>query len=230
MHVNLKFIAGLFVAFTLFLASLACGGSSYTPPPDNSNDQSAPDVDFQATISALETQAAQKAEATSTPLPILPTATPSITPIPDTPPGTILEVGQSWLQSGWEVGLVNPVMVVDGFDVGFFINNWKAQAVVVRYSLGGVSAVDNRGQALEVKCYAQVTNWDTLETCGGFEEVKIDSGNGIYFSSGYLRYGNAVYSRHIAATLSSPYLTEIIVTVTGLPDNIVAQWRIPVPH
>ena len=66
---------------------------------------------MQATIVALQTQVAQPPSGPSTVSTLSPT--PLQDAVPDTVPGTILEVGQTWRQNGLEMRLQEATIGVD---------------------------------------------------------------------------------------------------------------------
>lgn len=75
------------------------------------------------------------------------TATPLPTPIPDTPPGTILDVGQVWRTGGTEL-LQKAEIGGAGALFVFHLTNRKPQQISVRFSKVNF-ATDNRGRTLE---------------------------------------------------------------------------------
>ncbi len=88
---------------------------------------------------------------TNTPVPMTDTPAPP-TPIPGTAPGTILEVGQGWLQDGWKLRLtgINPIPDRNTMQAGFELSNLGSEPRAIRYGLANFSAKDSQGRNLHV--------------------------------------------------------------------------------
>ena len=171
---------------------------------------------------------------TRTPTPTK-TPIPSPTLFPNTRPGTILEVGRSWWQDGWELVLTSARYTEGGWgiELRFALTNHKPHYVALRYNLGdAITAVSNQGRRLEVGYLSRTA----MFISGGdpwrvsFETITtvIKSGQTVELlnHTGYEGDTNAF----IKADIADPALTEIVVTVSGISTITNARWRIPIQH
>lgn len=173
-------------------------------------------------------------EVLSTAEPPSATAIPSSVPNPDTPPGTILEVGQSWRQGALELQLVEKEFYSVEYGwltLSFKLRNLGAQERVINYSLENFTAVDNLGRPLKV---GAVGNWTFTQDCPKNTAV-VPSNDVIYLSAGTCQLPDS-FTWSIGETmamevnLSDQSLQEILVGVSGISSINGAQWRIPINH
>jgi hypothetical protein len=171
---------------------------------------------------------------TNTPMPptptntSAPTATPEPpTPTPGTPPGTILEVGQTWFQDGWELRL-------NSFDIGasisfpsFKLTNTSQDKRSTRYSVDNVTAIDNRGRKLPVGGVSE--NFGAYQ-CNNNAVVPLvmDPGEStsIYIPCSQGTFGDM----SVVADTTDPGLTEIIIKVDGISGIQNARWHVSIKH
>lgn len=204
-----------------------------TPVPGQSGSENA---QLLATVAALQTQLAQP-----TATAVIPTFTPIPSPtlLPDTPPNTVLEVGQTWRQGGMELTLTEvsianhptgPGNWSSGYPapyVTFRLTNRKIQQISIRYNIAdAVSATDNLGRRLAIGCtHMAVERLDAYDNFDTYAVV-MDSGKSIYLQS-WGDYGPP--SALILADTTDPALTEITVSVS-VSSIVNARWRIPIAH
>ena len=184
---------------------------------------------LQATIVALQTEVARSSASATT----VPTSIPSPTPLLDTQPGTVLEVGQMWRVQGIELRIKGPSVVPEGIaflSEGILVctelkNSPPSQIV---FKLGPysdhVSAVDNRGMNLEVNTYNW--RWGDQRTGWAFEEERT-----IILEPGET---HPVLDDHncwfVFADIGNSQVTDGIVTLKNISRIPQAQWRIKIPH
>jgi hypothetical protein len=158
---------------------------------------------------------------------ISPTSIPPSVPqdIPDTPPNTILEVGQKWRQGGLEIILKNVGFEVDLYSQpGFakfelYMTNDKAQDITVKYDESNFMAVDNRGRSLPFG-WIQFGQY-YYKPCEQQSRL-IKSGEIANLSCGeYIL---------VIADIADTAMTEVIITVNGISSIQNARWRIPIYH
>jgi hypothetical protein len=159
-----------------------------------------------------------------------PTATPlpAPTPLADTPPGTILEIGQTWRSNGLEFTLVSTQLGTGSsyYNVGlgthacFRLTNRRSQDLSIRYSTNNVTAQDNFRNRLNVLgCMYDCRNWSGSEVTriihgGESMEFQIFSGSCFY----------------VEVDTANPSITEVIISVSGISSINNARWRIPIYH
>lgn len=174
-----------------------------------------------------------KPQPTDTPTMVVPTATPAPppapTPLADTPPGTILEVGQTWHQRGAEVTLRDPsphtywVGFQTKVGLSFKLNftNRKPQDISIGYSAeNSFTASDNRGSYLK---FSDVWPGVDASPCGQQDRI-VQTGQTI-------NLGCRDYSLILVyADVSNPAVTEVIFTVSDISSINNARWRIPIYH
>lgn len=211
-----------------------------TPPNEQSRSGIMPTQQIVPTIRPTDTPL-PKPTYTKTPVPFP-------TPLPDTRPGTILEVGESWWQDGLELVLTKAATGYSrggvtlmygeeaptvGIEVQFEVTNHKAQAIALRYNLGRIiSATSNRGRRLEVGALDR----STVYTTGGqpwtdsFDTITvvIESGQTIELLNRNDYWGDPRV--FIKADIADPALNEIIIAVSGLSTITNARWRVPIYH
>jgi hypothetical protein len=218
--------------------TLTCSGTA-SPPQSAKQSPRASDTPL-LTRRPTETPFARPSD---TPVPTRrPTETPipSPTPAPDTRPGTILEVGQTWRQGGLELRLADarPVSILGGqilgIEVGFRLTSGKTQDIALRYSLGeSVSATTSQGRRLEIgqQDYSSgyVDGTHPYVTYIRPVTTILHSGDTVkLFAEGVGGYQNPWVM--IKADTADSSLTEIIVAFTGLSSIDTARWRIPIYH
>lgn len=185
------------------------------------------------TQQVIESQAApvgketQVAEIVSTPepfqaLPIVvtpPAIAPTPTLLPDTPSGTVLELGQTWKQGEFEIRLEQVGQGTNWVKIRFAIKSRKSYDVAISYDLNNVSSRDNNGHNI------QMTNYKYSSGCVD-QKARIAPNKELPM---ICAYGAAEILIH--ADLTDPESREIIVNYS---DNNVgienARWIIPILH
>ena len=156
--------------------------------------------------------------------PLTDTPWPSPTPQMDTPPGTILEVGETWLQTGAEVLLKNASLNSQVGPTGVLFElhftNRKPQDISFSYSIdSNFVALDNLGRRLKLGYMSLPYYW----TCDPQTRV--------------VRAGETTNLTCVGAdsflaevNIGDSNVTEVIITVSGISSIYNASWRIPVYH
>lgn len=155
-----------------------------------------------------------KATSTNTPIP-LPTA------LPDTPPGSILEVGQTWRQGEVEVTLTDVIIKVDSifFQLKFASN--KPYDISIRYSSNDFTASDNRGRSLKVRAFDDHLNYIWYE-CSAITK-RVPSGQSTDLKCDRDWFG-------VTVDTAEATVTEIVFAVLNISSINNARWRIPIYH
>ena len=190
----------------------------FTPTPASEQSQ---ERQLQATIVALQTQIAQPPSGPST------VSTLSPTPLQDTVPGTILEVGQSWYQDNLRLELQRADIEPEGIPLEFYLTSFKTEDIVIQYDLGeALSAVDNLGRKLEI-----VPDRRLMYGGPGDHETFREK----------VRYGEPVLLKIYVCCLGTDVVPFVLVNPADLNLNEVivtinihtireARWRIRIPH
>jgi hypothetical protein len=152
---------------------------------------------------------------------------PTATPLPDTAPGTVLEVGQTWRTGGLELTLVDAYydytpVGPPGAYLTFRLTNQKAHQITIQYNLKySVWAVDNLGRDLTVGVTAN-SFIDRFED----HTLLVGSGESIYLA-GWGGYGEP--GLIVLVDTADLSVSEFVVTisVSSITD---ARWRIGVAH
>jgi hypothetical protein len=150
--------------------------------------------------------------------------------VPDTPPGTILEVGQTWRQGGIELRLdKGEVMIGDeyrehgpGVLIGFSLTNRKPQQITFQITQEDFFASDNRGRQLQV---GKVNPFYGYYFAPPMDDIPINLQSGEHIEL-YYDY-DAFFVRD---DITDPSVTEIIIGATGISGIDNARWRIPIFH
>jgi hypothetical protein len=141
---------------------------------------------------------------------------PAPSPIPDTPPGTVLEPGQWWyaglkgLLLNREVNLRAPSEIITTWE----IINLTPNPVVINSSEDNFWVTDNLGRSGTVK------TWN-----GSLGALTIASGEKCNLGTSCIWTTQVVFGVNIA----DPAVTEVIITVS-FSNFQNAQWRIPIYH
>lgn len=166
------------------------------------------------------------------PQPIQPTSTlaPSLTPIQDTQPGFVLEIGQTWKQSGLELTLDEAKLDLDwgksdsGIIIRLLLTNTKLNDITLKYNVGrNISAVDNRGQSLPVDVTGCSQFYYEPED---FLEL-LKSGETIVLRS--KPQCSEKQSAFILVDASNIAITDVIIKIS-ISQILDARWRIPILH
>jgi hypothetical protein len=176
---------------------------------------------------------------TYTPSPIpKPTSTetliPSPTPLPDTLPGSVLEVGQEWRQSGLSLTLLSFSFVTDdnkwsiyeplGILTDWEITNRNTKPILIPFqSARQFFAIDNLGRNLEIEGFRTGAN-----TCAAFrdcdETFALEAGQSRDLSCASYDCPSGL---KIDVDLADPRVTEVIITV-NIADIKDARWRVQI--
>jgi hypothetical protein len=177
---------------------------------------------------------------TNTLLPSSSTSKPSPTLILDTPPDSILNVGQSWRENNFELNLVyaNYNYICQNFDapeivleIKFELTNLGLYDLPIRYSLSSVSAQSNLGEMLPVGHYGTTTygGCGYTDWVNNFESIDtiIQSHQTIELITDNDRQRDTLLIR---ANFPNPSLTEIIISISNIAGITNAHWRVPIVH
>lgn len=176
---------------------------------------------------------------TDTPQPVptgtfVPTPIPTETPLPDTPPGTILDIGQTWRQEGFELVMGQAEEWGYGMDKGlspysFNLTNLQPYDRSFRVYLENFSAIDNRGVKVDViPDYQNVIVYPNC-TPG---TVVVPANSTVRLES-FLECSTNWGPRNpdvlrFVVDLGDTSISEVIVSVSM--SSINARWRIEIHH
>jgi hypothetical protein len=222
MSVNVRYRTGI-QSDIIGQRQLNCEGSVEVLPTSELQSNTPTPPPQPATIETFPTVA--EIPPTSTPIPI-PTS------IPNTLPGIILEIGQTWYQDGAEVTVREPTPWTDdspyapedqrsGMSFRLFFTNHKPQDISITYSGDfNFTAVDNLGRQLVISDV-----WPGVVASSCHEQTRIIP------VGQTINLGCRDYSYILAfVDIGNPAITEIIFTVTGVSSIHEARWRIPIYH
>lgn len=186
----------------------------FTPTPASEQSQ---ERQLQATIVALQTQVAQPPSGPST------VSTLSPTPLQDTVPGTILEVGQSWYQDNLRLELRRADIEPEGIPLEFYLTSFKTEDIVIQYNLHeALSAVDNLGRKLEI--VADLRNMYVDPRAHATFQEKVRYGEPVLLK---MTYVDVV--PFVPVNPADLNLNEVIVTI-NIHTIREARWRVRIPH
>lgn len=173
----------------------------------------------------LSTNIPSPTETSSPTTPPTATAEPP-TPTPDnTPPGTILDVGQTWKQDGAEFTLLDTL----DYETAAVVTDWRftnntAHDLLVYYGNESFSAKDNLGNKLKIIGFIDAYGgcpW--LGSGNNTKGMILKSGEGVQ-NTGCIKS----IRLHIQVDLANKQIKEIIVTASDISRIKQAQWRIPI--
>jgi len=170
-------------------------------------------------------------EQTSTPIPT-PTVPPIKAPtaIPDTPPGSVLEVGQRWTQGGLELLMESAKLstgniydqIGTGIETSFRLYSRRMQDITLRYSVGNMTAQDNRGRRLKVDA--------CLYGCGSSHwDVVTVLRSGATLGFGFIP-GQENATSYVEVDTTDLSIIEVIITISDVSNISNARWRVPLAH
>ncbi len=180
---------------------------------------------LRATLEFLQTQVALGQQSTQAPLDQPDNSIPLPT-IPNTSPGTVLDVGQSWRQGGWELTLVGVEIYPNGIACFFRLTNLESYDRAIRYSIDNFSAIDNSGRRVPV-------GYNTCGGCFAFSQncepraIVLSNNNSTNFGTTCDSYGSSQIG--LAIDVTDVSVTEVIVEV-NISSISQAKWRIPIHH
>jgi len=145
----------------------------------------------------------------------------------DTEPGTILEVGQTWWQSGMALTLADIVLFPDRTEddckigLAFEIYNMTSSNIIVSYAGVQFSLKDNLNQLWPRTGISENTSCPWYESPYSVE---------IPPSSRYPDEGNFYINVGFEGNLADTSIDSLVVTVDGLSHFQQARWSIPINH
>lgn len=178
---------------------------------------------------------------TATPMPVTdtpisaPTGTPTVarsptqTPLVDTAPGTILDVGQSWEQNGISLVLFSFEFDPDNDDFyGQLYTTWKfanrsPNDIILTIGSSHFSAHTNQGTSLTVLGFYNQSFW-----CD--DETVVVKASDMFDFSFLCGPGSSGYQLPIVVDLGNRQITEVLVTANDISAISGATWRIPIFH
>jgi len=233
-------LAGLLLLVAILWTGYEIGANDSTSTPPNPT-----------TVAALDTQVVPKPTLTFTfqptntdaPAPASPTATytnepvssptprptattaPTSTLIPDTPPGTILNVGEEWRQNDvglrlTEFNLNTSDSFYYGVNVRFLFRNYTDSDLILTYADRDFLASSGSGQSLTVRGFYNRSFWcpETDVIVPANQSFDLDNSCDSSVDG---------YRLNIAVDFSDQSITEVIVLVTQFSRITEARWRIP---
>jgi DNA-binding CsgD family transcriptional regulator len=162
-------------------------------------------------------------EPTYTPVPPTPTPIPTDTPIPtptvppDTPPGSVLEVGDSWRQNGVRLKLIETNLSSECVSFSFDFYNETNHQMVVEIDPEAFSVRDNLGQQWEL---VSISDWTICDTRGIYVEKQsetVDPGD---------NYGAHWFG--FKGPVTDSRVNEVVITVEKISQISNARWRVPI--
>ena len=156
-------------------------------------------------------------EPTDTPMP--PTPVPTVPP--NTQPGTILEMGETWYQDGVSMKVVRGVIDPDWYygDIyfEFEVTNGTGHEILLTYDTENLSLVDNLGQQWELKGFSNHSWW-----CKGPFVIPLAPGQ-THSTRNICKDGG--YRLYFKGDIANPSVTELIITADGISSISNARWR-----
>ncbi|MAU10151.1 MAG: hypothetical protein CL607_10040 [Anaerolineaceae bacterium] len=166
---------------------------------------------YQGTITALESE-----------------VVPSITSVAtreegaNTPPGTILEVGETWYQDGASLTLTDVVLspgsYYGDFHMQFEFRNETTSPLIFEFPMDTFTAVDNLGNHFTDPHFHQLPG---TFGCRPTQNL-IDPGERIVFCEGHRLF--------LKGNITNSQVTEIIVAVREISRIQNAKWHFPITH
>jgi len=164
-----------------------------------------------------------------TEIPASPTPLPTPTSLPDTPPGSILSVGDIWRQSGSELTLTAIEFKPSNDDnYGQLYTSWtyrnlRPQSIILSFGHTNFSAQTNQGITLKVLAFYSGSFW-----C---DDVKIEVQAGELFDfTNMCGPGSSGYRLPIVVDLGNTQITDVVVTAKDISSITEAKWSIPILH
>jgi hypothetical protein len=148
--------------------------------------------------------------------------------MPDTPPESILEVGQPWRQGPMELTLARTHLIESGVLCLFKLVNLGPD-VSLRYTGSNFSAADSLQRP--VQTLGMGVTWGAyvyyFPPARPLELLSV-----VVPSGGSIDVPRDTYSQALALLFdpSDPEITEVVVTVSGISRFSNARWRVPVAH
>ena len=143
--------------------------------------------------------------------------------VPDTPLGSILDIGEEWRQNGVGLRLTRYELYPDDsygetFGVAFEFWNYTTEDLIVSYSKDDFLATSGVGNPISVEGFYNRTWWcnENTDVVKAGERYKIEDGAECGFNT--LLYINVDFS--------NPNITEVVVRVLRFSRITDAQWRI----
>ena len=204
------------------LITHALSGSSPQPPVQAAAPPAAVvtrivTVQVPVTVTVLVPVTATPAPATATPAStVLAQATQSPSPSAsgDTPPGTILEVGQTWRQDGLELNLTRVDLYTDGIAFHFKLTNQRTIVTVFRFVSGDTFTVtDNDQRRL------------ALDDAGRISTFTLDPS-----ASADLGHDCCPAFEYARTDTTQSDVTNLVITVNGISSITNARWHFPIHH
>lgn len=146
--------------------------------------------------------------------------------LPDTPPESVLEVGQAWRQGNLELTLVQTYLIDTGVLCRLRLTNLGPD-VPLQYTAANFSARDNLDR--NVQTTATWVTWGVYvyywRPSRPLEPVTTVARSGQIFDIPRDTYSNSL---ELVFNPADPDITEIVVTVSGISRIANARWRIPI--
>ena len=147
--------------------------------------------------------------------------------IPETQPGTVLEVGEAWRQGKLELRLTGREVYPKIILAFFTVTNIGTTQRVIEYSQDNFSAVDTLNRRIDTG--GVDWNFDPFvqHTCSS--NTAILDPNDYETILIYCERGN-FEGVALAVDVTDNSITEIVITASGISSINDAQWRIPIIH
>jgi hypothetical protein len=158
---------------------------------------------------------------------------PTITPIPlptsvpDTSPGTILEVGQAWQQGSLELRLTGSDMWPETILAYFTLTNIGGTQRVIQYSQDNFTAVDNLSRRIDTGGIYWYFEPSVQHTCSSRTVIlNASDSNNIKLKCEWGNFAGIA----LAVDVTDSAITEIVISVSEISTINNARWRIPIHH
>jgi hypothetical protein len=155
-----------------------------------------------------------------TPAPVVVVATPTIpppTPKPEnTPPGSVLNPGETWKQDGAELTLVEARFEPDTIFIDWQFKNNTRQSLAVKYDESNFTVQDSLGRKLQTRGFSigsTICQGSANSVLQPQDTIKNKGCEGVPFN--------------IEIDLSNNQVTDVTITATNISRIARAQWKVP---
>ena len=171
-----------------------------------------------------EGTAVPSSQATLRSTPMRPTSSP---PLPNTEPGSILGVNETWRQGGAAIQLSEAEVYAKGILVKFRVTNLGSNVHSVRYSADNFSAVDNLGGEVPIGSSLCGGCMVFAKNCAVQTEMLTPGESTTLRSSCEAGYQSDAFALAINTT-SNHAVVSVIVSAHDILGISDARWRVPI--
>jgi hypothetical protein len=160
---------------------------------------------------------------------------PTLTPLPDTPPGSILQSGETWREGGLELKLTS-YDIMKGHSAGggflwlhFDLTNSGSTERLVRFGPENFSAVDNQGRRLATGGIAWTFDPYANTTCHT-KTVVMKPGDHAQLYINPCDFAGQYDGVGVDFNIGDNSITAITVQATGISSLNNARWSVSINH